>query len=116
MQYYKVFFETKTNRLQLRYDYVCSQLVFSNVCHALTKSGPRIFNFIKIMYVNYRDMIKNKNLNSVKRTRMKDNDLIWLRIEKRRLKNIEKHPELKLAPRFYKSLLERRISIESQLD
>ena len=28
-------------------------------------------------------------------------DYVWLRIEKRRLKNIEKHPKVKLAPRFY---------------
>ena len=26
---------------------------------------------------------------------------IWLRIEKRRLKNITKHPKIKLAPRYY---------------
>ena len=28
-------------------------------------------------------------------------DYVWLQIEKRRLKNVSKHPKVKLAPRFY---------------
>ena len=38
-----------------------------------------------------------------KRTAMqfKENDIVLLRIEKHRLKSIEKHPKVKLAPRFY---------------
>ena len=31
----------------------------------------------------------------------KVNDYVWLRIEKRRLKNVTKHPKVKLAPQFY---------------
>ena len=30
-----------------------------------------------------------------------EDDLVWLRIEKRRLKNISHHPKIKLAPRYY---------------
>jgi len=36
-----------------------------------------------------------------KSMQFKENDIVWLRIEKRRLKSIEKHPKVKLAPRFY---------------
>ncbi|MCO5588880.1 hypothetical protein L7F22_042841 [Adiantum nelumboides] len=36
-----------------------------------------------------------------KHIEFKLNDFVWLRIEKRRLKNMENHPKVKLAPRFY---------------
>ena len=36
-----------------------------------------------------------------KHIEFKLNDFVWLRIEKRRLKSIENHPKVKLAPRFY---------------
>ena len=29
------------------------------------------------------------------------NDYVWLRIEKRHLKNVSKHPKVKLSPSFY---------------
>ena len=38
---------------------------------------------------------------SRKNIEFKLHEYVWLRIEKRRLKNIDKHPKVKLAPRFY---------------
>jgi len=32
---------------------------------------------------------------------IKENDIIWSRIKKRRVKSIKKHPKIKLAPYFY---------------
>ena len=56
-----------------------------------------VLNKLKLAQQRYEKQANKKR----QPKEFKENDLVWLRIEKRRLKSIERHPKIKLAPRYY---------------